>query len=154
MKKIMTLLTLSVIVLIVSAQPDFSGKWKLNKEKSTLNDEYSMAPAEIIINQMNDTLLVEKHVSFQGNDFTINDKFTLDGKECINPGMMDTKKKSTALFTSGNDSLAIISKLPMEDGSEMTIKEIFLLIDGNFIVNSTASSSWGEMKERMVYDKQ
>jgi len=150
------LLTLAIIVATVaaSAQTDFSGKWKLNKEKSTLNEQFTMAPSEIIIVQNGNDLAVEKHASFDGNDFTINDKFTLDGKECINEGMMDTKKKSTAVFADDKTTLTITSKIPMQDGSEMTIKETYLIADGNMIINSSASSSWGEMSEKMAYDKQ
>ena len=107
MKKFMTLTTLLVLAIIVSAQTDFTGKWKINKEKSTLNSEFSMAPSEIIINQKGNELNLERHVSFQGQSITINDKFTLDGKECINDGMMDSKKKSVALFSDDKKVLTI-----------------------------------------------
>jgi hypothetical protein len=154
MKKLMTLLTLSIIALMVSAQTDFSGKWKLNKEKSTLNEEFSMAPSEITIVQSKDTIKVERHSSFQDNEFVTNDKFSLDGKECINPGMMDTQKKSTALFSQNKDTLTIISKIAMQDGGEMKITEIFYIKDGLFILDSSSSSSFGDMKEKMAYNKQ
>jgi hypothetical protein len=154
MKKCMTLVILSLITLMVSAQTDFSGKWKLNKEKSTLNEQFSMAPPEMIIVHTGNDMDVEKHVSFDGNEFTIKDKYTLDGKECINQGMMDTKKKSTAVFSEDKTSLTIISKMSMDDGSDMTIKEVYLIENGNLVLNSSSSSSWGEMKEKMVYDKQ
>jgi hypothetical protein len=154
MKKCITLVILSLITLIVSAQTDFSGKWKLNKEKSTLNEQFSMAPPEMIIIQAGNDMDVEKHVSFDGNEFTIKDKYTLDGNECINQGMMDTKKKSTAVFSEDKTSLTIISKMSMDDGSDMTIKEVYIIENGNLVLNSSSSSSWGEMKEKMVYDKQ
>jgi hypothetical protein len=154
MNKLLILLALSLLTLMVNAQSDFSGKWKLNKDKSTLNQDFSMAPSEIIIIQSKDTIKVERHSNFQGNDFTIKDKYSLDGKECINDGMMDTKKKSTAVFSSKKDSLTVVSKIPMQDGADMVIKEIYLLRDGNFILNSSSSSSFGDMKEKMVYDKQ
>ena len=50
MKKIAILFAL---VLISSSAfckpPNFSGKWKINKEKSELGQEFSMAPNTIII---------------------------------------------------------------------------------------------------------
>ena len=154
MKKVMTLLVLSFIVLFVSAQPDLSGKWKLSKEKSTLNDQFSMAPSEIIISQKGNDLNVEKHASFQDNDFTMNEKYTLDGKECINDGMMDVKKKSTVRISDDKKTLTISSKMSMQDGSEMTIKEVYSLENGNLVLDSSAFSSFGDMKEKMVYEKQ
>lgn len=154
MRTLITTLALFVVVFAVNAQTDFSGKWKLNKDKSTLNEQFSMAPSEIIIVQNGNDLAMEKHASFQDTDFTINDKFTLDGIECINPGMMDTKKKSTAVFSDDKTLLTINSKMPMDDGSEMTIKETYQIVDGIMIINVSASSSWGEMSEKMAYDKQ
>lgn len=154
MKNLLPLVTLLLMTIVVSAQPDFSGKWKLNKEKSTLNDQFSMAPTEISIVQNSTEISMEKKANFQDNEFIINDKFTLDGKECINEGMMDTKKKSTVAFSDDKKSMIISSKIPMQDGSEMEIKETYTLIDGIMVIESIASSSWGEMKEKMAYNKQ
>ncbi|GAJ14433.1 unnamed protein product, partial [marine sediment metagenome] len=91
MKKIKFLLAFFLISAVATAQVvNFSGTWKLNSSKSKLNDEFSMAPKELILTQKGNDLDVERHSSFQGQDFTTNDKFTLDGKECINPGWQDT----------------------------------------------------------------
>ncbi len=154
MKNLLPLVTLLLMTIVVCAQPDFSGKWKLNKEKSTLNDQFSMAPTEISIVQNSTEISMEKKANFQDNEFIINDKFTLDGKECINEGMMDTKKKSTVAFSDDKKSMIISSKIPMQDGSEMEIKETYTLIDGIMVIESIASSSWGEMKEKMAFNKQ
>ncbi len=40
-----------------------------------------MAPNQMILTQDTDVLAVERHGSFQDQDHTISDKFTLDGKE-------------------------------------------------------------------------
>jgi hypothetical protein len=154
MKSLMSLFVLFLVALTVSAQPDFSGKWKLNKEKSTLNDQFSMAPTEISIVQSNNEINMEKKANFQDNEFIIKDKLTLDGKECINDGMMDTKKKSTVTFSDDKKLMIVSSKIPMQDGAEMEIKETYQFTDGLLIIESIASSSWGEMKEKMAYTKQ
>ena len=153
MKKLMTILAFSVIAIVASAQPDLSGTWKLNKEKSKLNDQFSMAPSKMTITQNGNNLAVVRQVSFQNNDITINDKFTLDGKECINQGMMDSQKKSVVAISEDKKSVIITSKIPMQDGAEMTIKEIFSIQDGNLIFDSSSSSSFGDMNEKMVFDK-
>ncbi|MBP7507011.1 MAG: hypothetical protein KA807_04260 [Prolixibacteraceae bacterium] len=154
MKKIITLASLLLLTIIVSAQTDFSGTWKLNKEKSTLNDQFSMAPNQLTIVQKGNDLSLERNVSFQDQAMTINDKFTLDGKECINAGMMDSQKKSVATFSADKKVLTIDSKIPMGDGGEITIKEVFSIVDGNLIIDSSNKSSWGDSSEKMAFDKQ
>lgn len=155
MKKIAFLLVSVFFVTSAAGQTlDFSGNWKLNAGKSKLGDQFSMAPYSIIIKQQGNDLNVEKHSTFQDQEFTTNDKFTLDGKECINAGFMDSQKKSTAVWSDDKTSLKIISKIPMGDGGEMTVTEIYKMDGSNMVIESTASSSFGDMSETMVYDKQ
>jgi hypothetical protein len=155
MKNILAITIAFLISVVVSAQgPNFSGTWKLNSSLSKLNAEFSFAPGEIIIDQKGNDLKVEKHSSFQGEDFTINDKFTLDGKECVNTGWQDTQKKSIVTWSDDKNSLKISSKLVMGDGNEMTITEIYKMDKKNMVIESSASSSYGDMSESMVYDKQ
>jgi hypothetical protein len=155
MKKVAFLFTALLLAVVVSAQgTDFSGKWKLNSSKSKLNAEFSFAPKEVVIQQKGNDLSVEKHSSFQGNDFTVSDKFTLDGKECINEGWQGSKKKSTAVWSDGKKVLTITSKIPGPDGGDMTITEVFQMDGSNLIIESSASSSYGVLNETMAYDKQ
>lgn len=155
MRKIICFLFAALIAASATGQtPDFSGSWKLNTGKSKLGDQFSMAPYAIIIKQQGNDLSVEKHSSFQDQEFTTNDKFTLDGKECMNTGFMDSQKKSTALWSDDKTSLKIVSKMQMGDGGEITITEIYKMDGSNLILESTASSSFGDMSETMVYDKQ
>ena len=151
MKKVFFLFSALLISVLVSAQVDFSGSWKLNTSKSKLGDQFSMAPKEIIVVQKGNDLSVERHSSFNGQDFTTNDKFTLDGKECVNTGWRDTQKKSTAVWNS--NTLKVTSKIPMRDSGEMTITEVYKMDGGNMVIESNASSSYGDFSETMVYDK-
>jgi hypothetical protein len=155
MKKTVAILAFLSISIILSAQGiDFTGTWKLNKEKSKLHEQFSMAPKEIIIEQKDNDLNVEKHSTFQERDFTIKDKFTLDGVECINPGWQYTQKKSTVVWADDKASLKITTKFPMGDNGEMTIVEIYKIEAGNFIVETKATSSFGEVAETQVFEKQ
>jgi hypothetical protein len=155
MKKIKFLIAALLISSVASAQSvNFSGNWKLNSTKSKLNADFSMAPKEIILAQKGNDLNIEKHSSFQDQDFTTNDKLTLDGKECINPGWMDTQKKSTVAWSDDKKSLKITTKFPMNDGGEMIITEVYKMDGSNMVIESSASSSYGDMSETMVYDKQ
>jgi hypothetical protein len=155
MKKTVLFFAALLISVIVSAQGvDFSGKWKLNSSKSKLNDQFSMAPKDIIVEQTGNDLNLEKHSSFQDQDFTTKDKITLDGKECINAGWQDSKKKSVAVWSDDKTSLKITSKIPMNDDNEMTIIEVYKMDGSNLIIESSASSSFGDLAETMFYDKQ
>jgi len=155
MKKILYLLVFSFIALTSMGKvSDFSGTWNLNKEKSTLNEQFSMAPNQLILAQTADVLDVEKHATWQDQEYTIKDKLTLDGKECINDGWRDTKKKSTAVWSADEKSLTITSKLPLQDNSEMTITETYQMEENYLKVVVSASSSMGEMTETFLFDKQ
>jgi|WetSurMetagenome_2_1015567.scaffolds.fasta_scaffold314686_2 hypothetical protein len=155
MKKCSLFSAALLISIIVNSQSlNFSGSWKLNSSLSKLNAEFSFAPKEIIIDQKGNDYKVERHSSFQGEDFTTNDKFTLDGKECLNTGWQDSQKKSTAVWSDDKNSLKISTKLTMGDGGEMTIIEVYKMDKTNLVIETSASSSYGDMAETMVYDKQ
>lgn len=153
-KTLLMFTTLALFICSTASAIDFSGNWKLNSEKSKLSDQYSMAPKEIIIAQTGNNLDLERHASFQDQDFTIKDKYTLDGKECINPGWGDTEKKSTAVWSDDKSSLKITTSLPMGDNGEMKIVEVLKMDGKNLVIETSASSSFGERSETMVFDKQ
>lgn len=152
MKKIILFVVASLFTLVAFSQPDFSGSWKLNSSKSKLGDQFSMAPLELIVVQSGNDISIEKHLEFQGQAFTANDKFTLDGKECTNEGWMGSKKKSTAKWADDKKSLTVDSKIPMQDG-DVSVTETYRLEGENLIVEMSASSSYGDMTEIQVYDR-
>jgi hypothetical protein len=154
MKKL--LLFASALLMTIngfSQGADFSGSWKLNTEKSRLGDQFSLAPSEIIVTQSGNDFLVEKHSTFQEQELTTKDKFTLDGNECINTGWQDSQKKSTAIWDENKQTLKITSKLNIGDAGEVTIIEIFKMDGPSMVIDSSASSSYGDLAEVMVYDK-
>ncbi|QGY42786.1 hypothetical protein GM418_03705 [Maribellus comscasis] len=154
MKKTIYLLVMLFGATLVSAQGiDFSGTWKLNRSESKLGDQFSMAPNEIIVIHKINEMDIEKHSSFQGQNFTTKDNLTLDGRECVNVGFMDTEKKSTAVWSDDEKMLTITSKIPMQ-GETMTIVEVYKMDGKNMVIEVSASSSYGDMSEMMVYNKQ
>jgi len=154
MKKTLFIFAAFILSAAAIAQGiNLNGSWKLNNEKSKLNAEFTFAPKEVIITQSGNDLTVEKHSSFQDQEFTTTDKLTLDGKECINPGFQDSQKKSICTWSEDKATLKIISKIPMGDGDEMTITEIYKMDGSSMVIESNASSSYGELVETMVYDK-
>jgi hypothetical protein len=153
MKKTFFFLAAILVAVTVSAQVDLSGSWKLNSSKSKLGEQFSMAPKKIIVVQKGNDMSMERHSEMQGQEFTTNDKFTLDGKECINAGWMDSQKKSIAVWAADKKSLKITSKIPMQDGGEIAITEVYKIDGANMVIEMNSSSSFGDMAETQVYDK-
>lgn len=154
MKKIIFILAAFALTLSSFAQaPDFSGKWKLNSAKSKLGDQFSMAPATVSIVQKGNDFSIEKVSDFGGQEFTLSEKYTLDGKECVNTGWQDSQRKSTAVWSADKKSLKITSKLSIGDGGDMTIIEVYKMDGANLVIDSSSSSSFGDMAETMAYDK-
>ncbi len=154
MKKIIFILAAFALTLSSFAQaPDFSGKWKLNSAKSKLGDQFSMAPATVSIVQKGNDFSIEKVSDFGGQEFTLSEKYTLDGKECVNTGWQDSQRKSTAVWSADKKSLKITSKLSIGDGGDMTIIEVYKMDGANMVIESSSSSSFGDMAETMAYDK-
>jgi hypothetical protein len=83
---------------------------------------------------------------------TTNEKFTLDGKECVNPGMMETQKKSVVSWSDNKTSLKIVSKIDFQDQT-MTLTDVYKLENGVLVMESSSSSSFGDMSETRVYTK-
>lgn len=153
MKKLIYILAIVMVSSAAFAQKtDLSGKWKLNREKSELAEQFSMAPNDIEMTMDKNNLTEVRHVSFQGENFTITDKFTLDGKECENPGWMDSIKKSTATWSDDGKVLTIVTKIPMQD-DELTVTAKYKIEDGKMVINSEASSSYGVVNEVQVFEK-
>ena len=50
-------------------------------------------------------------------------------------------------------SLKVVSKMSMGDGGDVTINEVYKLDGGSLVIESTSSSSFGDMSEKMVFDK-
>lgn len=155
MKKLISLFVLLTIGLAATCQnPDFSGTWKINKEKSVFFDQFSLAPDQLIIIQTPYSMAVEKHGNFQGQDYVSRDICSLDGKECVNVGFMNSKKTSVAVWSEDGKVLTITSKMPTQDQGEATLKEVYQLEEAILKVQLNAASSMGEMSETYVLDKQ
>ncbi len=153
MKKTFLLFAALLIAIIAYGQaPDFSGKWKLNNSKSALGAEFSMAPLEIVVTHKGNDFTIEKHSDFQGETFTTTEKYTLDGKECLNSVWQDMQKKSTVTWSNDKKSFKVASTLDI-GGELITITEVFMMDGSNLVIDSSSNSSFGDMTEKMVYDK-
>jgi hypothetical protein len=155
MKKLLLIVSALILSVVVFGQGvDFSGKWKLNASKSKLGEQFSMSPKEIVITQSGNNMAVEKHSSFQDQDFVMTSKYTLDGKECVNTGMMDMQNKSTAVWSADKKSLKVTTKFSMGDQGDGSYTEEYKIDGANLVITTSSSFGGNDMSETGVYDKQ
>jgi hypothetical protein len=149
----------SVIALFAQAKVNFSGQWTFNQEKSKL-DEMGPAflPAAMVVTQVDNELTVQKTFKSDfAEDFTAEEKMTLDGQECKSE-FWNSPRVTTAVWTTNGDTLKIDSKTTFNmDGqtNEMTLKEKWALAeDGKvLLIDHYSSSNFGERKITIAYSK-
>lgn len=151
MKRIFLVLSAVLLSAVVFAQPDFSGNWALNTAKSKLG-ERSFAPKSATIVQTKSDITIETKSEFNGEERVRKNKYTLDGKECINKGFRDMDVKSTAVWSADKKSLTVTSKISMDNG-DMTMKAVYKMDGANLVIESSSSSSMGDRSETQVFDK-
>jgi hypothetical protein len=139
---------------------NFTGTWAYNESKSNQGESgFRMAALKLVITQDASNLTLERtRVRQSGEEMTTNEKYSLDGKECTNTVFGTTTKKSTVTWAADKKSMTISSKMVFDmNGESMEIKtvEIWKLADANksLIIDSSSTSSRGETKVTLVYDK-
>ena len=151
-------LLLSAVSFAQSAA-NFTGSWAFNESKSNLGESgFRMMSQKLTITQNDKSFTIER--SFAGQDGTERktaETYTLDGKESVNP-VFNTSKKSTAVWAADKKSLTVSSVMVFEmNGEKNEIKtvEVYKLADADktLSINSQSTSSMGERKTTLVYDK-
>jgi hypothetical protein len=137
---------------VAQAKPNFSGEWKMNTAKS----EFGMMPAptsavQKITHNDPELKVTSTQVSERG-EFTSNNSYTTDGKECVNKGRMGEIKSKLKW---DGDSLVIESKADF-GGNDVTITDKWALSeDGKTLtINRHFASAQGEGDTKQVYEKQ
>lgn len=124
-------LTLLILLFILSAytisaqKPDFSGEWKLNKEKSVIADN-QLFLFSIIIKLKPDSMLTTRvYENGNGEQYPFDENLSLDGKEC-KVVIYDMPRTSTATRTDTSGSIMIASTTTFNGNNgeeDMTAKE-------------------------------
>jgi hypothetical protein len=152
MKKPVTVIAALAVAFLATgaqaAQPDFSGEWKLNMDKS----DYGMAPKPESmsrkIKQSGQSLEISTHQKGQNGETTTELKYTTDGKESVNKGYKGTAKWE-------GDKLIIDSVRDFQ-GSELKFHEAYSLSDGGKVITvaSHVTVPQGEFDMTFVFEKQ
>lgn len=150
----LTMILLLAGIAVNAQQVDISGKWKLNTTKSSLGYDFSLAPKQLNIVQQENALSMERFTEMMGQSLNYTDKFTLDGKECINEGMAGADRKSVVNWGEDKKSLIIKTKIPTEEFGEVEVTETLSVDDSTLTLKSLAVSGMGELYEIFVFDKE
>jgi len=134
--------------LAVTAQnPDFSGEWKLNREKTALTDN-SLFLAGITIKVKADSLFTSRvYENSNGEQYPFDENVTLDGKEG-KITIYDMPRVTKATGVNSDGSIIVESKTTFyNNGSEdnLVAKEIWKIADGLLTIeyNNTMSAGAG-----------
>jgi hypothetical protein len=151
--------SLSLIPGSVFAQSNFSGSWTLNESKSTLGDGPRMSPTSMTINQQEGLISIDLvRPSFDGGDMNLSEKYTLDGKESVNEGMMNSSVKTITTWSDDKKELRFAKIIVFDmNGEIMEMKSTEawgISDDGKTLtVKSAMTSPMGEINLTLVYDK-
>ena len=141
------------------AQPNFSGSWALNESKSTLGDGPRMSVSSMTVNQEEGLMSIDLvRPSFEGGDVSSSEKYTLDGKESVNQGMMDSSVKTITTWSEDKKELTFAKTILFDmngETMEFKITEVWSISDDGktLTVKSAMSSQMGDTNLVLVYDK-
>ncbi|MBK7628409.1 MAG: hypothetical protein IPJ16_14625 [Bacteroidales bacterium] len=136
---------------------NFSGTWAFNESKSNLGEGGGrMVSQTIVIVQDATTFSLER--AFTGQDGTerkMTEKYTMDGKESVNP-VFNTQKKSKAVWSADQKVFTVSSVLVFEmngESTEIKTTEVYKLSGNEMTIDSQSTTPMGERKATLVYTK-
>jgi hypothetical protein len=136
---------------------DFSGEWKLNKEKSVLADN-QLFLSGITIQVKSDSLLTTRvYENGNGEQYPFQENISLDGKDC-KIVIFDMPRTSTATSSSADKSFMIASTTTFNGNSgpeDMTAKETWKVDNEGktLTLEFTNKMSGNEITGKFYYDK-
>jgi hypothetical protein len=155
---------LIMLSLILSAttfaqSTNFSGSWAYNESKSKAGEGgMRMLSQKISITQDDKSLSLERAFTGQdGTEIKTTETYTLDGKESVNP-VFNTSKKSIATWSADKKTLTVASNMVFDmngEKNEIKTNEVYTLLEAGkaLSIDSQSTSSMGERKATLVYDK-
>jgi len=142
-----------------SSEVNFSGEWIFNEEKSILDRwGVSFLPYKMeIIQKENDLTIHNTFIVEYADDRVIEQKLTLDGKECISE-FRSSPRIMTANWSENGDTLIIESKITFNRGGqtpEMVINEAWTLLEQGKIlaIKQFSTSFWGKRNITLIFEK-
>lgn len=162
-KNFFSLFFIPVLLMAFTVKADranFTGQWKLNESKSELGQFGRFATRVIKAEQSDLNMTIAKtSPSFNGEDVTVSETLSYDGKETETTVFGNSKRKSTAKWSEDGKTFMISYTVLLDfNGQTSEIKGTenwSLSEDGKVLtLRVNASSPQGEFSTTAVYDKQ
>ncbi len=151
-KTSLAFLVVIAVCSLVLAAPDFSGKWVLNKDQSTMRTRDGDKPdITMTIEQTADTLKVkqESSVEFMNREYS----YKLNGETQEVAGRGGRTSKVTPKWE--GDVLVVTTVREGQQGTMTSTERWQLSADGKTLtVDGKSQSSRGEFETKMIYQKQ
>ena len=151
--------SLSLVPGSLFAQPNFSGSWAFNESKSILGEGPMMSATSMNVDQQEDLISMDLvRPSFDGGDMKVSEKYTLDGKESVNEGMMNSSIKTITTWSDDKNQLKFAKTILFDmngDTMELKITDVWSMSDDGkaLTVKSAMTSQMGDTNLVLVYDK-
>ncbi|MGD0582740.1 MAG: hypothetical protein ABR974_07310 [Bacteroidales bacterium] len=149
-----------------TGKTSFAGNWAYNQSKSDMGQPpqgggqgggQRMGGGNLSIKQEANLLTVDRtRMGQDGQTQTTTEKYTLDGKECVNTNPRG-ESKSTVTWSADGNSLNVVTTRTMNmngETREMKSTSVWTLTDAKTLtVTSTSTTPNGDRVIKMVYDK-
>jgi hypothetical protein len=154
--------TLSLFLLPLTmngqgSKTNFSGTWAFSEAKSNLGDAGFRGASKLTITQDGNDLSVARDRTNQNGELvTTTDKYTLDGKECVNTSGRGPSKSIVTWSADGKSLNFAVTRTFERDGQTTEVKssEVWSLTDASTLsLQSTMNFQGEERKTTYVYDK-
>jgi hypothetical protein len=162
-RAVAVVVTVSLFLLPVKlngqgSKANFSGTWAFNETRSNLGDGPGFRGAsKLVITQDGNNLTVARDRTNQnGETTTTTDKYTLDGKECVNTSGRGPSKSIVTWSADGKSLNFAVTRTFERDGqtTEMKSSEVWTLTDASTLsLLNTMNFQGEERKTTFVYDK-
>lgn len=155
----------SIILLLIltssfsaySQKPDFSGEWKLNKEKTVLADNQLFLSKITILIKGDSLLTTRVYENMNGEEYPFDENLDLDGKECkITIYEMPRTSKASRVIADGTITIESQTTFTGQNGEDnLTAKETWKVDnEGNtLIIDFINKMSAGETTGTNYYNK-
>lgn len=163
MKLVALTLTVSLFILPVKlnaqgAKPNFSGSWAFNESKSNMGEGrgFRSATQMTITQDVNTLTNARVRTNQDGESTTTTEKYTLDGKECVNTSGRGPSKTIVTWSADGKTLNFATTRTFERDGETTEIKstEVWTLTDAKTLsIQSATKMQDTERKASLVYDK-
>jgi hypothetical protein len=160
-----TIIALSAVLALAATKPDFSGTWTLDRARSfgiPANMTQTMT-----VSQAENKIEVETKLIQPGNERSVKDSYTLDGKEYdftppVPPnapaGQPAPKGKRTANWMPGDKGIIVTdvttAETPKGPATTQIVRKWTMSADGELVIDMYIDNPNGSFEAKRIFKKQ